>query len=355
MESSANSCGHNASVAAEAAIVSNGTEKKEVGDVAAAEVTNCTAKINNNGSPIITSPNLGNATPCAAPETTAGNQSSDNTATAVQQLRENFYTSPSTHSSNGAPAGAMDTTPMAKKRLDMLEIYKKHLAKREEARWELEKIEKEASTSGIPLLEDYAKNPLVLSLPQDEGSPVSPSRTPRTVPAFNNKSIESERFFVAPQQQEQHAFGGFPNVAAMQEQHQQQHQSPAFVMMNNQMMQADHFNRQQQLEQQLLYQQHQPSDLILQNNNIAGVMATMAMAPGVAHINDDRFRQQSRLASNLGAGTMTSAVPHQFLPNGNSAATVGMAMGAAPIDSPMGERNDYTTQNGQNEDNARSF
>jgi hypothetical protein len=320
MASSETSSGHNSAAAATEAAL-----KKKV-DVAAADVTNCT-KNKNNGSPNNSantgSTKTGNTTSCVAPE-------SNNTTTAVpvQKLQENLYTTPSKDSiSNSSPAGAMDTTPMAKKRLEMLEMYKNALGKREEARLELEQLENEAFVSGVPLLEDYAKNPLVLSLPQ-EGSPRPPSSMTHTVPAFNNESIESERFFIVPQQ-DQHAYGGFPM--------HDQHHSPSFVMMNNQMIHANHFNRQQQLEQQLLYQQHQPSDLILQNNNIAGGMATMvAMAPGAAHINDP-FRQQSRLASNFGAGAMSSAVP-QFLPNSSS----GMAMGAAPIDSSIGKRNDYT-------------
>jgi hypothetical protein len=84
-----------------------------------------------------------------------------------------------------------------------------------------------------------------------------------------------------------------------------------------------------------MYQQHQPSDHILQNNNVAGgMLATVAMAPGAEHMNDP-FRQQSHLASNFGAGAMNSANP-QVLPIRKS----GMVMGAAPIDSSVWGRND---------------
>jgi hypothetical protein len=315
--SATSSCDHNSEAAATEAAI----EKKV--DVAAAEVTNCT-KNKKNGSPLssVNTSNVNdNTASCAAPES-----NNATTAVPIQQLQENLYTTLSKDSSsNNSLAGAVETNPMAKKRLEMLEMYKKALAKREEARLELKQLEKEAFVSGVPLLEDYAQYPLVLSLPH-EGSPVSPRRMTHTVPALNNKSIESERFFIN-HQQEQHAYGGF----SMQE----QHHSPPFAMMNNQIIHANHYNRQQQLEQQLMYQQHQPSDHILQNNNVAGgMLATVAMAPGAEHMNDP-FRQQSHLASNFGAGAMNSENP-QVLPIRKS----GMVMGAAPIDSSVWGRND---------------
>ena len=49
------------------------------------------------------------------------------------------------------------------KRMEMLALYKEALIRREEACRELERLETEAKASNIPLLEDYAKDPVYLS------------------------------------------------------------------------------------------------------------------------------------------------------------------------------------------------
>ena len=49
-------------------------------------------------------------------------------------------------------------------RRDMLQKYKEALKKREEARVELERLEHDAVMNGIPLIQDYVRDPLILDV-----------------------------------------------------------------------------------------------------------------------------------------------------------------------------------------------
>ncbi|GFH44058.1 predicted protein [Chaetoceros tenuissimus] len=56
------------------------------------------------------------------------------------------------------------TTVYESMRRDMLQKYKDALKKREEARVELERLEHDAVMNGIPLIEDYVRDPLILDV-----------------------------------------------------------------------------------------------------------------------------------------------------------------------------------------------
>lgn len=59
---------------------------------------------------------------------------------------------------------ATSTTTQETMRRDMLQKYKEALKKREEARVELERLEHDAIMNGIPLIEDYVRDPLILDV-----------------------------------------------------------------------------------------------------------------------------------------------------------------------------------------------
>lgn len=64
----------------------------------------------------------------------------------------------------GNSASVPSTTAHDTMRRDMLQKYKEALKKREEARVELERLEHDAIMNGIPLIEDYVRDPLILDV-----------------------------------------------------------------------------------------------------------------------------------------------------------------------------------------------
>jgi len=240
-------------------------------------------------------------------------------AAGTQQHRRYYSTSNPQNNTTAVSSAGMTmmhptyTTPVANKRQEMLRKYKDALAKREEARLELEKLEKEATIFGVPLFQDYAKDPLVLRLQLAENPPASTidrfSRTrTRVVPAFKDQVGESERVFMIPQTQQQ-SLVGFPNVVTSM---QDQQSPPLFMVTNNKMAQEADLYKQQRTHQQqqhlsLLYQQQQQQHMLpLEHNTGSPGIMTMRTAPlGVAQMKNV-YSQQSFLASNVGSRAVRS-------------------------------------------------
>lgn len=82
------------------------------------------------------------------------------------------------------PISATSTTTQETMRRDILQKYKEALKKREEARVELERLEYDAIMNGIPLIEDYVRDPLILDV--KTGSIVN-----RKIPTFERVYMNS--------------------------------------------------------------------------------------------------------------------------------------------------------------------
>lgn len=72
--------------------------------------------------------------------------------------------SPVTLVEEGSSTSTTSITVNETMRRDMLQKYKEALKKREEARVELERLEHDAVMNGIPLIEDYVRDPLILDV-----------------------------------------------------------------------------------------------------------------------------------------------------------------------------------------------
>ena len=79
-----------------------------------------------------------------------------------------------------------ETTTHETMRRDMLQKYKEALKKREEARFELERLEHDAIMNGIPLIEDYVRDPLILDVKTN-------SIVNREIPTFERVYLNSVR------------------------------------------------------------------------------------------------------------------------------------------------------------------
>ena len=92
----------------------------------------------------------------------------------VQEGPMNLHAEVESSDSNNSPVALVEeanstsdtytTTTQETMRRDMLQKYKEALKKREEARVELERLEHDAIMNGIPLIEDYVRDPLILDV-----------------------------------------------------------------------------------------------------------------------------------------------------------------------------------------------
>lgn len=157
--------------------------------------------------------------------------------------------------------GAVDISTA--KRMELLAQYKEALIRREEACRELERLEKEAKSSDLPLLDDYAKDPIYLPVSSDKDSQGDETRKTVTPHGLNSEARKLEQFF-PPQQSaltpsaDGSAGAASSSVAQVVQQAAHavsSHQNPALLHQMQALQDQQQIHQQQQLQHQYAAQQ----------------------------------------------------------------------------------------------------